>query len=86
MTSVHRVIKTFSKIFEKKLWLFKPIFVLEMDQGDQNPGRGSEANRAKSQQVIIYISNFKNALNSASVLIILFNCFITYYFDMMLWN
>ena len=84
MTLVHRVIKTFSKIFEKKLWLFKRIFVLKMDQGDQNPGRGSEANRAKSQQVIINFSNFQNAFNSAFVLIILFNCFITYYFDMML--
>ena len=50
-----------------------------MDQGDQNPDRGSEANRQKPQQVIIY---FSNAFNSAFVLIILFNCFITYYFDM----
>ena len=73
MTTVHGVIK----IFEKKLWLFKRIFVLKMDQGDQNPGRGSEANRQKPQ-VIIY---FSNAFNSAFVLIILFNCFITYYFD-----
>ena len=84
MTLVHRVIKTFSKIFEKKNCGFlNEFFVLKMDQGDQNPGRGSEANRAKSQQVIIYFSNFKNALNSASVLIILFNYFITV-FDMTL--
>ena len=53
MTSVNWVIK-----LEKKLWLFKRIFVLEMDQGDQNPGRGSEANRAKSQQVIIHFFQF----------------------------
>ena len=58
MTTVHWVIKLFQKYLKKKLWLFERIFVLEMDQGDQNPGRGSEANRAKPQQVIIYFSNF----------------------------